>query len=297
MNHILRAAQWPLEAPGRTVMNQVTRNSHYIAEHLTRPWTFTHPKWGANQVWFYDFDADRFDVKSGRTLYTLDEPLPQQVEDFFNRWFENPLGRFLARQRKNRRAQPNEEELRALKLSFLFQKGRNFIQREVPRAREYMDAFSRKDEKWLNNGLWVADRLFEFFHFPIRQERLFFPDTAIIDIPFIGEEHGAALPVHPAYLVVAAPRSCRLRRKQLEALRVMDEREQVFTALSVGRKSCRRVVIPGSLWGRSTEDRLRQEILQDRERAKVLTSKFDHASRKLAQELERLRSRDRGSAK
>lgn len=276
--------------------NKTTHNSHYIAEHLTRPWTFTHPKKGANQLWFYDFDADRFHVMSGRRLYTLDEPLPRHVEEFFNRWFETPLGRFLARQKTNRRAQPNEEELRALKLSFLFQKGRNFIQREAPRAREYMDAFARKDEEWLNNGLWIADRLFEFFHFPIRQERLFFPDTAIIDIPFIGEEHGAALPVHPAYLVVAAPRSCRSRRKQLEALRVMDEREQVFTALTIGSESCRRVVIPGSLWERSTEDHLREVILHARECAKVLTSKFDHASRNLAKELERLRSSNHDSA-
>ena len=75
----------------------------------------------------------------------------------------------------------------------------------------------------------------------------------------------------------------------------MDERDQVFTALSVGPESCRRVVIPGSLWGLSTENRLRQEILQDRERAEVLRSELHSANRRVARELKRLRSRDHGS--
>jgi hypothetical protein len=36
-------------------MKQKTKNSHYIARHLTKPWEF-----GERQLWYYDFDTDCF---------------------------------------------------------------------------------------------------------------------------------------------------------------------------------------------------------------------------------------------
>jgi len=106
----------------------------------------------------------------------------------------------------------------------------------------------------------VADTVFEFLSLPLRAERLFFPDTGLVIVPTVGATGGIAIPVHPSGLFVAVPRGLARQVGDLRA-----NAEDNLTALSVGLEPCRRVVIPGSLWGRETESKLRAAIHEARQ--------------------------------
>lgn len=58
---------------------QVTKNCHYISRFLTKPWEF-----GERQLRYYDFDEDKFDTKSSRSLFAEDGLNAQQVESWLS---------------------------------------------------------------------------------------------------------------------------------------------------------------------------------------------------------------------
>jgi hypothetical protein len=232
---------------------QQTQNSHYIARHLTRPWEFTHPKKGPRHLWYYDFDNDAFGVESSRNLYTVEAPWSDEVEGFLNRYLETPLSRFLHRFNLDRRAQATQEELRAMKLSVMLQVERTGVQGDIEKT-------ARQGELYINTLVSAADEIYRFVHIPLRQERLFFPSTGIIMLPLVGPMP-IAVPLHPSYLTALVPVPHDPLVGQIKRLR---ENEDAFTALSAGLEPNRRVVIPGSLWGRESERTLRPAIRQAR---------------------------------
>lgn len=253
-------------------MTQATKNSHYIARHLTRAWEFDHPKKGRRHLWCYDFDRDAFDVVSSKHLYTTDAPWSDSVEAFLNRYVETPLAAFLKRYGESRReAEPSQIELRALKLAVLLQVERSGFNGDLQKT-------AQKDELALNTLVTAVDDFYRFVHVPLRKERLFFPETGVIMFPLVASHPAIALPLHPSYLSVMVPIPVDRFLLQIESLR---EDEDNFTALSAGFDSSRRVVIPGSLWGKHAEAELKGAICEARGRAGLLMKAGLSANKKL----------------
>lgn len=212
-------------------------NSHYIAKHLTRPWEFTDDKGNARQLWFFDFDRDRFDVEAARTLYTRDEPWALTVEQFLNRHLEDPLAKFLNRFRRDRSAEPKELELRAMKATLMLQ---------VERTQNTIHEVVEKGEQYLNDLVMAADVVFDFVHVPLKQKRLMFPESGFFVIPMLGCGPLLAMPFDSSYFMVAVPKPSRRFIKTIVDLR---ETPDTLSGLSMGFDKCRRVVVPGNMRG------------------------------------------------
>lgn len=231
-------------------MSSVTQNSHYIARHLTRPWEFEHPKYGRRQLWYYDCGRGQFGVESSRRLYTATTPWSREIEAFLNKYLETPLARFLNRfQISRREARPEEYELRAMKLALLLQLERSGVQGDLVET-------AKSTELELNALVSAADEVYAFVHIPLRAERLFFPAVGVVLLPLVGIAPAPALPLNPSYLIAALPRPVGNMLKQLELLRADEDN---LTALSAGFR-CRRIVLPGSLWGRHSDEQLARAI-------------------------------------
>jgi hypothetical protein len=249
-----------MRLPWGLPMEQVVKNSHFVAKHLTKPWEFTHPKHGARQLYYYDFALDEFEVRAASKLHTLEKPWSQRVEKFLNRYLETPLGTFLSRFNRDRHAQPTELELRAMKATLLLQAPRSAD------AREELEDLETKGEFYLNTLVMAADDVFSFVHVPLRQARLFFPRHGLITIPMVGAAPAVGIAFHPSYLMVTVPKNHAPFIAQLEVLR---EQPEDYTAFSAGLEKCRHLVIPGYLWG-TDEDALRHNIHVYRKRGTAL---------------------------
>ena len=166
-------------------MTHPVDNSHFIAKHLTRPWEFTDAKGNARQLWYFDFDRDCFDVEAAKKLYTTEEPWTLEVEQFLNRYLEDPLSKFLKRFRQDRRAEPVERELRAMKATLLLQ---------VERTQNPIHEVAAKGEEYLNNLVMAADLVFDFVHIALPQKQLVFPEHGFFLIPAVGAQPLMAIP-------------------------------------------------------------------------------------------------------
>jgi len=173
---------------------QVTKNSHYIARHLTKPWEFKHGT-DERQLWFYDFDDDAFDVDSSRNLNLTDEPWPERVEHFLRDYLETPLAAFLARFRETRRTTFKKGELRAMKLAVLLQGERTFGDLAE------LEMLVERGWPYLNRLVAGADQTWDFCTIPLRAQRLFFPETGIIMGPACWRETCYGHAVRPSALV------------------------------------------------------------------------------------------------
>jgi len=229
-------------------------NSHFVARGLTRPWEFDHPKKGRRHLWYYDFARDAFDVESSKTLLTRARPWSERVEKFLNHYVETPLSRFLNRYNKNRRAKPDEIELRAIKLCVALQVERSELRGDVEKTALW-------DESRVNGRIGELDTVFEFVNVSLRQERLFFPDSGVVILPIVGAGV-LAVPFHPSYLTAVLPRPSEGLTTQLQ--QIVRNQDDILTAASTGLEANRRIIIPGSLWGRHTDSEVRELILLQR---------------------------------
>ncbi len=242
-------------------MPEATKNSHYIARHLTRPWEFSE-RGRDRHLWYFDFDADSFGSMSSRSLHTTTAPWSQALELFLNKHLESPLSNFLSRFNADRTTEPSEIELRAMKLSVLLQ---------AKRSKGTAEELVGLGERYLDELLVAADHVNEFVRVPLRAERLFFPDHGVIIIPLAAASPAVAVALHPSYLVAAVPRPAGLFLRQIDALR---QDEENITSLSGGFEKCRRLVIPGSSRGRNSEAAMRSYILGHRRRAVLIARVF-----------------------
>ncbi|MBN2196886.1 MAG: hypothetical protein JW751_29035 [Polyangiaceae bacterium] len=112
-------------------------------------------------------------------------------------------------------------------------------------------------EDYIDGLVATADIRFEFVHLPLRAERLFFPEGGLVALPLSGSEVAIAVPLHPSFMEVAVPRTCPGGMRQLETL---CGDEDNITSLSAGLDVVRRVVIPGSVFGKHDEKTMRAAI-------------------------------------
>src|SRR5688572_15233923 len=74
------------------MLEQVTHNCHYVSRLLTKPWE------GAKRfLRYYDFDTDKFELHSSRSLFAANDINSPNVERWLHRFVENPLGRIRCR--------------------------------------------------------------------------------------------------------------------------------------------------------------------------------------------------------
>jgi hypothetical protein len=172
-------------------------NSHFIAKGLTRPWEFTHPKRGARQLSYFDFDRDCFAVTAAKDLYTTEIPWPRAVEDFLNKLIEDPLPKFLARFRKDGNAQPTEKQLFAMKAALFLQ---------VDRTGGTIHETVAKGGDWVRGLIQATDVLYDFVHVPMPRRQLCFPEHGFFLIPMIGIRPIMAMPLDPSFFVMAVPK-------------------------------------------------------------------------------------------
>ncbi len=248
---------------------QSTKNSHYIARHLTKPWEVSVPG-SPRALWYYDFEKDRFGTLTSEKMFTRKAPFSQDVEDLLNRYLEAPLSNFLARFSATRDAEPSQKELRAMKLSVILQGARS-----VGAEADLHETLGCGEEH-VDRIVSEVDRdYFEFVHFPLRAERLFLPDAGLVALPLRRSPPALALPLHPSFMVVAVPHACPGGTRQLESL--LDDEDKV-TALSAGLDVVRRLAIPGSAHRTTDESTMRSAIQRFRRRCIQLHAEFARAT-------------------
>jgi len=240
-------------------MTNQTKNSHYVARHLTTPWEF-----GQRKLWVYDFQDDKFSIVSSKRLLTTEEPWDQKIEDFLSKYLESPLSSFLARFNKNRDdSNISQNELRAIKLAIMLQ---------VPRSSNDTDDLSllvERGEAYLDEFVAGLDHVFTFVHVPLRTESLCFPEHGLIMVPLVGAAPALAVALHPSYLTVAIPNPAEKFLPQIETYH--QGTVDTFSVLSVGLDACRRVVLPGSAQGLNDEQTMRAQLKLNRTSCKRLT--------------------------
>jgi hypothetical protein len=219
-------------------------NDHYISRFLTKPWEV-----GQRQLWFYDFETDRFDWQSSESLFAAEGLHSKETGDRLNQLIETPVSRYraatlaggefaigpdkdwklfralvaLLRLQPQRHADKEREPDRKFTLDNLIAGGENFL--------DYMASEINKD--YVLIGATLRNGAYE----------MCFTDAVYFPIPMIGSEPILAVPLTPGHFI-ALPRKSYQKR----ALEDWLASESSMSAFSVGLGgTAKKVVVPPGL--------------------------------------------------
>jgi hypothetical protein len=240
------------------------KNSHYIARRLTKRWEFTQNS-SSRQLYYYDFDEDRFGIHSSKNLYTFkdESAWPRAVESFFNDNLENHFNTYLDRFEVDRAYSPTPLQVRALRLTVFLQTVRTANDAEL------MEIYD-KGAAYLDDLHEEAQDKYDFAHVTLPEGELCFPSVGIFAIGFSGAEFGLAVPITRTTFAMAMPKPMGPRVEEMKRLMAMGG-AKVFAGLSVGLDTSSRVVLPPSFYG-THEANLRRWLFIMRDNCKRLVT-------------------------
>lgn len=230
-----------------------TVDSHFVARCFTKPWEFAD-----RRLWVYDFEIDRIEKRSSRSLFAEEHAFPQHVETFLRDYIETPISQAREKFSSDLNVKIESWKLyRALYLQFATQPAR-YIQARVERAHESLETISTWDEVRVDQLV----RLLEHQHQIIRmtidtRDILHVPETGFFSVPLpvSGQgdkwEIGYAFPFDPRLMFVMCS-----RQVNIEATRTIS-----FGKFSLGlNDQVRQVVISPGLKELNTDEVISVEL-------------------------------------
>ncbi len=255
-------------------VGQITTNCHYISRFLTRPWETED---GQRQLHYFDFDTQTFGKRSSRSLFAKDEINSQAVEEWLNDFVENPLGRV-----RDKLASGDPKALndwpffRAAVLMLWLQGVRSKSVEDRDLRRDLTDLASKPESHIdiLVNMIRSDYDLQLVFTTSMPGDNwapLSVPSTGVF--PFALPDAGnmshytiaMGMPVDPTCALVATP----IEKHGKLDLSLLPKQ---LANLSVGTKPARRVVLYPPVVASISEDQLRRDFHELRERNEMLVT-------------------------
>lgn len=239
---------------------QVTHNCHYVSRLLTTPW-----EGGQRFLRFYDFDTDRFEVRSSRSLFAAEDINSPEVESWLGRMVETPLGAIRDRVARGDidRLESNWTCYRAAMLMIFLQGGRMRTLADEE-ARRHLDALAAMPEPELNGLVMEMMRSFDLrlMHTVCNADStgyapLYVPSNGLFQVILrdrgclSGHSIGLGLPIDVTCALIATPVE---RQGDID----VSQSRGMLSALSIGTSMARRVVVMPGLYEQDGEIKLRE---------------------------------------
>lgn len=228
---------------------------HYIAQVQTKPWVV-----GGGQFWIFDDATGKLEKVEARTAFGLQGLNSPELEKWFGKEIESPLGQYLNKFRENsaRGAPAGKKEDRALKLCFHLSTQR--IVEATEASHDYTISLQElmEDKTGLAEGLLAfGEESFEFAIMKCR-DQLFFPENGFFPVACVGEV-ALAMPLS----LTSALLGVRRRATPFDFAQLRGQWS--YWSIGVGGSRSRIVVPPG--WHPAIEDdqaHVESEIVQHR---------------------------------
>jgi hypothetical protein len=241
------------------MITQTTHNCHYVSRLLTTPWE------GAQRfLRFYDFDTDRFEVQSSRSLFAAENINSPAVETWLGRMVETPLGaiRRQIAHGDTERLESNWPNYRAAML-MIFLQGARMRTISDQDARRHLEALAAMPDPELNVLVMDMMRTYDLRlmhtvsnHDNTAYAPLYMPSTGMFRTIvrdhgcLSGHSIGLGLPIDVTCALIATPTE---RHGNLE----MAPTRKALSSASIGTSTARRVVLVPGLYEQDGEERLR----------------------------------------
>ena len=131
-----------------------------------------------------------------------------------------------------------------------------------------------KGGDWVRQLIHATDVLYDFVHVPVPRRQLCFPEHGFFLIPMIGARPIMAMPLDPSFFVMAVRKPSSEHVEQVLKLRDMGD---LISGMTVGLDPCRRVVVPGDLYGKN-DAALARKLKACREMAKAWVIRSEEAN-------------------
>lgn len=253
---------------------QVTHNCHYISRLLTKPWE------GSQRfLRCYDFDTDRFELRSSRSLFAAEDINSPGVEGWLKSMVEDPLASIRRRvaQGDVEPLQSNWSRYRAAVLMVLLQGGRVGTIADQD-ARRHLDTLAAMSEGELDGFVREMMRRFDLrlIHTVANADGtgfapLYMPSTGLFPLVMpdlgclSGHSFGFGLPIDPTCALLQTPVE---RQGKID----LSGSREILSLSSIGTSTARRVVVMPGLYEQVGETNLRELLLASRRNNERLVS-------------------------
>lgn len=190
-------------------MNGTTKNCHYVARSLTKPWEHERPHRN-RELRYYCFKTDRIDFDSSKKLLAKHKLLTPEEEKRFSELIEMPLGNFKDKHLKSSFID-DYNIFRALFLYFMFQVERfNLVVEREGNGWNLSELLNMPDEQ-LNTISEDMRKKFKIVAMnTIEGHLLFFPEVGYYTFPILCSEtqypvRALALPLYSTLCLCLVP--------------------------------------------------------------------------------------------
>lgn len=246
----------------------VPKNCHYVTRGITTPWEMDQRK-----LWYYDFQTNKIEDHSSKSLFSGDGLLSQAAELKFKQLIEDPIMEMRNLALKDpTRVQFDWKHVRSVSLYFMGQVQRFNISLQGANNDGSLEEFLKKDNDYYDQLAAAAQKQYQIVGITLpSSKQFFFPQTGFFTFFFLDESRlykfssGFAVPLAPHFAMA-------IIRTDADSSRLLQQLD-ALSAYSIGTGSnINKVLIPPDIKQANTDNLLIEHFKEKRAQVQTMVT-------------------------